>query len=71
MSENQQENQPVERTEERKTEEVVQSPETDEGGPLGNITRDVTEGESTETVVKRTEESIQETPAQPDNASDR
>lgn len=70
MSEQNQE-QPVERTEERSSEEVVQTPTADEGGQLGNITNAVTENEPTETVVKRTEESSTEKPAAPDNASDR
>lgn len=68
MSEQNQE-QPVERTEETKTEEIVQAPTADEGGPLGNVTNAVTENEPTDTVVKRTEESVKETPAPPDNAS--
>lgn len=70
MSENQQQDQPMERTEDRKSEEVVQAPTADEGGPLGNITNAVTNNESTDTVVKRSEEHIEETPSQPDNASD-
>lgn len=70
MSEQNQE-QPVERTEERSSEEVVQTPTADEGGPLGNITNAVTENEPTETVVKREEETVKETPAPPDNASQR
>jgi hypothetical protein len=71
MSEQQNENQPVERTEERKSEEVVQAPTADEGGPLGNVTNAVTENEPTDTVVKREEETVKETPASPDNASER
>jgi hypothetical protein len=35
MSEQNNENTPVERTEERHEEKVVQSPQADEGGPLG------------------------------------
>lgn len=71
MSENTNENQPVERTEDRKTEEVVQAPTADEGGPLGNITNAVTNNEPVDTVVKKTEEHVEEKPAeQPENASD-
>lgn len=70
MSEQNQE-QPVERTEQKSSEEVVQTPAADEGGALGNITEAVTTNEPTETVVKRTEESSTERPAPPDNASQR
>jgi hypothetical protein len=71
MSEQNNENTPVERTEERHEEKVVQSPQADEGGPLGNVTEAVTSNEPTETVVERSDESVKETPAQPDNASER
>lgn len=57
----------TERTEDRKTEEVVETPQADEGGRLGNITEAVTTNEPTETVVKRTEEHVEEKPADSDS----
>lgn len=66
-NENEQQDAPVERTEESVTEKVVQEPVADEGGPLGNVTQAVTSGEPVETVVERTEESVTEKPADSDS----
>lgn len=50
----------VERTEERVDETVVQTPQTDEGGPLGNVTESVTTGDPSEEVVERSSETVTE-----------
>lgn len=60
MSDENQQDQPTERIEETTTEKVVQEPVADEGGPLGNVTKAVTSGEPTETVVERTQETVTE-----------
>lgn len=69
MTEHNPEGQPVERTEDRSTEEVVKAPTADEGGPLGNVTNAVTENEPVDTVVKRSEEHVEEKPAESDSES--